>query len=169
MNLKKLAAAAAVSTFAFSPVALASTDTVTQNLSVVVSDTITITQDTPMAFDTIAVNGAEQTINSSTPAAYTVTGADGGQYTIDTSATAASLVDGAGNSMAFSVTASKVSGTIDQDDGTGTGTLQDEFTVSGSLVVGAQQVGGTYTGDLVVTVAYAGGDEGGETGFPTFP
>lgn len=74
---------------------------------------------------------------------FTVTGVADATYSI---VTGTGSLTGPGTAMAFSTAPSAASGTL-----TG-GT--DSFTVGGTLAVGANQAGGTYTGSYTATVAY---------------
>lgn len=74
---------------------------------------------------------------------FTVTGVADATYSI---VTGTGSLTGPGTAMAFSTAPSAPTGTL-----TG-GT--DSFTVGGTLTVGANQAGGTYTGSYTATVAY---------------
>ncbi|MEL6257456.1 MAG: DUF4402 domain-containing protein [Pseudomonadota bacterium] len=84
--------------------------------------------------------------NDHTAAAFAVTGEADRSYTIDLPNTI-SISDGAGNSMdVASFVGSKTSGTLTSGS--------DNFTVGGTLTVGANQASGEYSGVFTVTVEY---------------
>jgi len=84
-----------------------------------------------------------------TPAIFQVTGTPSSTYTI-TAPTSLSLTDGAGNFMMVDNFTSSPSGTGGLLDAGGSQSL----TVGGTLHVGANQPGGSYTGVLGMTIVY---------------
>lgn len=87
--------------------------------------------------------------NPASPAIFQVTGTPSSTYSI-TSPVSLSLTDGAGNFMTVDNFTSSPSGTGGLLDAGGSQTL----TVGGTLHVGANQSGGTYTGVLGLTIVY---------------
>jgi hypothetical protein len=167
LHASLLLAAAGVTTYA-------SAASATANASASVITPISVTSSGTLAFGKFAAGVSAGTVTINTAGARTVTGgvtASGGTpgaasftvtgepsttYTIDTSATTTTLTSGA-NTMALSLAgdftgagatvAPPPSGTLSP---AGTQTLF----VGGSLVVGANQVNGSYTGTVSVAVAY---------------
>ena len=103
-----------------------------------------------------SVTGGTVTAGGTTTAAqFNVTGQSGLTYAIDFTGTSATLTSGA-NTMTFTAISDTTASAITSGTAT-TGTLTggaQTIYVGGSLTVGANQVAGTYTGNISVAVDY---------------
>lgn len=181
MNKKLLVAIASAlgataltgSSFAANP----DSDTATATANVVVPLTITKTSDLDFgrfaagtAGGTVRVDnsgarlaatgGVILTAAGSTPTAaiFDVTGDNNATYSIDAATgTDTELDDGNANTMALAITGN-LTGAADTNAVPATGTLSaggaQSIYIGGTLTVGANQVPGTYTGTITVTVDY---------------
>ncbi len=177
--LRRLSAAIlSLSAASLAPTAMGATDTATATATVLVP--ITVTKNTDMNFGNVFDTNGTVTLSTlgvatastgtlpTTPgtraaAKFTVGGANDNTFSIDFSGSSTVLSDSAStpNTMAISLLWESVTGT-----GAATGTAASPTTgtlnasgaatlyVGAALTVGASQVPGTYTGNVVVVVAY---------------
>ena len=146
-TLSKLALALAASAFATASMAA----TATANTTAEVVDNLAITAVNDLDFGTVTKTGSAYTklVAAADGASFTVVGTEGLSYTVDAEATP--LV-GPGTAT---MTVSNIV-VVGNDSLSG---AEDELSVGATLNVGAGQDAGSYTGELTLTVAYAGEEE----------
>lgn len=142
--------------------------TITANVAAIISGSIAATASTGLSFGdvspgvtagavTIDTAGFRSSIGGVTlgmstpasPAIFQVTGTPSSTYVV-TSPSSLSLANGSGNFMTVDSFTSNPSGAAGLLDAGGTQTLS----VGGTLHVGANQPGGTYSGVLAMTIVY---------------
>jgi hypothetical protein len=160
IQMLKALAATAVVALGFSASA-ANAATASADATATILAQVSVAKDTDLAFGTIAIGTSGGTVAISTAGAracgtglvcsgtvgaagFTITGVSGQNVGISVPASV-SLSDGGTNTMSASLTSSASTLTL---DGT------DNFSVGGTLTVGAAQAAGAYTGTFAVTVNY---------------